>query len=222
MTANVLYSFRRCPYAIRARWAILNSGITVILREVNLKDKPKELLELSSKGTVPVLLTSSGEVIDESLDIIIWALESSSKANKMTDYKNIDFNLIEENDTKFKYHLDRFKYASRYDKSKSKFHHRESVKILYRWNEKLSESNNNWLIKDHETITDWSLWPFVRQFHIADPAFLQTNDLSNLKAWLYSYLNHPLFNLLMKKSSYWNRNEDLPFIFGDRENQLLN
>lgn len=219
MTENILYSFRRCPYAIRARWAILQTGINVNLREIDLRHKPEELLELSPKGTVPVLLTCNGEIIDESLDIIYWALDKSSKLTKKKDNDIETIDLIRENDRNFKYHLDRFKYASRYEDSDVKYNRSEAIKILYRWNNKLSLSannsnNRNWLVAGQETIADWAIWPFVRQYYIADPMLFETNsNLEHLKGWLYYYLNHELFSLLMKKIPTWKKT-DLPFNFG--------
>ena len=219
---NILYSFRRCPYALRARWAILNCGIKVVLREVDLKEKPNELLELSPKGTVPVLFTNKGEIIDESIDIIFWALNLSKKNKPMLVdfeiYKNELFSIIKENDTTFKYHLDRFKYSSRYNKSESENHKYEARKILSKWSNNLLRKENtckrNWLISESQSIADWAIWPFVRQYYIADPIFFDgNNDLKPLKSWLNYYINDPLFEILMTKVKTWNSSEP-PFIFG--------
>ena len=119
MKHNILYSFRRCPYAIRARWALLNTNQVVELREVELKNKPIELIQISKKATVPVLKTNLNKVIDESLDIMIWSIERSNMhslfGDKVKDKSQEIFSLIETNDNRFKYHLDRFKYASRFN-----------------------------------------------------------------------------------------------------------
>ena len=108
MKHNILYSFRRCPYAIRARWALLNTNQLVELREVDLKNKPIELIQISKKATVPVLKTSLNTVIDESLDIMIWSIERSNMHRWLgnnNDKSQEIFNLIETNDNRFKYHL---------------------------------------------------------------------------------------------------------------------
>tara|TARA_Y100001968_G_C19353146_1_gene715776 strand:+ start:45 stop:710 length:666 start_codon:yes stop_codon:yes gene_type:complete len=218
MQENILYSFRRCPYAIRARWSILNTGVKVTLREIDLKKKPKELFDLSPKGTVPVLVTNTGIIIDESIDIMLWALKKSSRVNHIKGNEEAIFDLIKENDKVFKYHLDRFKYSSRYDQSKRDLHRREAMNILYKWNKMISISNEDskkyCLISDKESIADWALWPFVRQYKIADPiVFEEDIKLSNINNWLDFYIKNPLFKLLMKKVVPW-QNADLPMEFG--------
>tara|TARA_Y100001968_G_C19384422_1_gene732080 strand:+ start:353 stop:1033 length:681 start_codon:yes stop_codon:yes gene_type:complete len=219
---NVLYSFRRCPYALRARWAILNCEIKVVLREVDLKEKPTELIELSPKGTVPVLFTNKGEIIDESMDIILWALSLSKKHSKMLSnseiYKKELLSIIKENDTTFKYHLDRFKYSSRYNKLESENHKDEARKILSKWNKILLSKGipgkRNWLISESESIADWAIWPFVRQYYIADPIFFKENkNFTPLKDWLSYYVDDPLFKILMTKVKKW-ESSDHPYVFG--------
>ena len=120
MKTDILYSFRRCPYAIRVRWALLICEIKVEIREVDLKNKPLEFIEKSSTKTVPILLKKNNEVIEESLDIIIWALSVSAKENIKKFYipnshENEILEIISENDHSFKYHLDRFKYSARFN-----------------------------------------------------------------------------------------------------------
>ena len=170
MTTDILYSFRRCPYAIRARWALLICEIKVEIREIDLKDKPLEFIKRSSTKTVPILLKKNNEVIEESLDIIIWALSKSEKEN----LKNIYFpntkeeeilEIISENDVGFKYHLDRFKYSTRFNASEEEHHFLEATKFIKKWNKKLI--NNRWITGENPSIADWCIWPFVRQFKIA-------------------------------------------------------
>ena len=123
---------------MRARWALLNANIKFSLREVNLREKPPELLKISPKGTVPVFITQKGEVIDESVDIMVWSLKNDPnnrlRINNREGREKIKY-LIYENDTHFKYHLDRFKYASRYDLTKKDCHKIQAKRILYKWNE---------------------------------------------------------------------------------------
>ncbi len=225
METGILYSFRRCPFAIRARWAILDSKLSVTLREVDLKNKPKELLEISPKGTVPVLLTDKGNIVDQSLEIIEWAQNNSLNKNK---YKNYDSllktkvdNLIKENDNIFKYHLDRYKYSDRHHEMVRENEYKEAKQILLSWNNSLKESNNNelkWLLTDHESIADIAIWPFVRQFRMVNPnKFDQEDELYELKKWLDYYTNHNLFNVLMKKYQPWEANQSatyFPFVKG--------
>ena len=176
MKHNILYSFRRCPYAIRARWALLNTNQVVELREVELKNKPIELIQISKKATVPVLKTSLNKVIDESLEIMIWSIKRSNMhelfgGNNNEKSKEI-FSLIETNDKVFKYHLDRFKYASRFNIEESETHRSEAMKILLSLNKRLkvfsNEGKSLFLVDAKETLADWAIWPFVRQFRIAD------------------------------------------------------
>ena len=127
MKKHILYSFRRCPFAIRARWALKVCDLKVEIREIDLKNKPSDLVERSSSKTVPLLILEEGEIIEESLDIIKWALRNSrkDKINQFfkKDYEKEILSIINENDKDFKYHLDRFKYSNRYDESKKEFHY---------------------------------------------------------------------------------------------------
>ncbi|WP_320664255.1 glutathione S-transferase N-terminal domain-containing protein [Prochlorococcus sp. MIT 1223] len=214
---NVLYSFRRCPYAMRARWALIRCKKSVMIREVDLKDKPIELVRLSHKATVPVLITKEEFVIDESLDIIKWALSNSTYCQDIfyNSKKNEDevSSLIVQNDNKFKYHLDRFKYASRFTNCDPISHKNEAIKILSEWNDKLSKSeqigSRIWLVSNKETIADWSIWPFVRQYYIADPNLFKRNtDLKYIHKWIYKYLNQSNFRKLMFKNKVWKKEDE--------------
>ena len=164
MTTDILYSFRRCPYAIRVRWALLICEIKVEIREVDLKNKPIEFMNKSSTKTVPILLKKNNEVIEESLDIIIWALSESEKENikKIYNPKNKEEEILEiisENDHLFKYHLDRFKYSARFNASEEDYHFLEATKFIKKWNKILT--NNRCIIGDKPSIADWCIWPFV-------------------------------------------------------------
>ena len=216
MKHNILYSFRRCPYAIRARWALLNTVDSVILREVDLKQKPKELLDLSPKGTVPVLVTKEGRVIDESLEIIKWAIRDYSIKDSLLGLcirKEREINsLISQIDYDFKYHLDRFKYASRYKIDEKALHQSAAINILISLDKKILHNKKNgrgFLVSDHETIADWAIWPFIRQYRIADrEEFDQNKNLSNINEWLSHYLNHKKYKVLMTKFAPWQKEQD--------------
>ncbi len=221
MKHNVLYSFRRCPFAIRARWALLNTNHMVELREVDLKNKPIELIQISKKATVPVLKTSLNKVIDESLDIMIWSIERSNMHSLLgnnNDKSQEVFSLIETNDKIFKYHLDRFKYASRFNLEESETHRSAGMKILLSLNNKLKEYSNEgkplFLIDAKESLADWAIWPFVRQFRIADiKKFDQNHEIKYLRSWLNYFFTHEKYPIVMKKNEPWSK-QSKPLMFG--------
>ena len=210
MTNDILYSFRRCPYAIRVRWALLICEINVEIREIDLKNKPLDFLNNSKTKTVPILIKKNSEVIEESLEIILWALSESKKEKIKVKYlpenkKEDIFEIINENDNEFKYHLDRFKYATRYNNSNEEFHFTKSIKFIQRWNELLTK--NKYFFGDNPTIADWSIWPFVRQFKIACESQKRTNFFeSSIKNWLDSFENTRKFKSLMYKYELWGPN----------------
>ncbi len=220
MRNDVLYTFRRCPYAIRARWAILISNVVVIAREVDLKNKPNEMLEASAKGTVPVLVLENGKVIDESFEIMKWAISKSTQLeyiiNSYKIYNNEIDNIISENDNFFKYHLDRYKYSQRYPDQDLLFHRDRARSFLLELNSKLENknqsSNGNWLVNNIMSLADLSIWPFVRQYRLADQDYFDNDpDLDNLKKWLNYFVNNKLFKLLMGKQEVWNHNSKLKY-----------
>ncbi len=209
MKDHVLYSFSRCPYAMRARWAIIKSKIIVNLREVNLKQKPKELIKLSPKATVPLLITRNGQIIDESIDIIEWAIDEDKNTlilNNKSVRSQID-ELINQNDSEFKFHLDRYKYASRYSNSEKMLHQNLARKILLYWNSLICKNSSQtigFLTGSNESLADWAIWPFVRQYKLTDPSkFTEDNELNGIKDWLNFYIEDPLFKILMIKHLPW-------------------
>ena len=210
MTNDILYSFRRCPYAIRVRWALLICGIKVEIREIDLKNKPLDFLKKSTTKTVPILIKKNSEVIEESLEIILWALSESKKKNIKVIYcpdnkKKDIFEIINENDKEFKYHLDRFKYATRYENNNEELHFTKATKFIKRWNELLKK--NKYFFGDNPTIADWSIWPFVRQFKIACENQKRTNYLEpSIKNWLDSFESNRKFKSLMYKYELWGSN----------------
>ena len=223
MKHNILYSFRRCPFAIRARWALLNTNQIVELREVDLKDKPIELIDISKKGTVPVLKTNLNTVIEESLDIMIWSIKRSNMNTlfgENSDTWQEILSLIETNDKIFKYHLDRFKYASRFNYKEKKVHRDAGMEILLSLNNRLKktskEGKQTFLFDAKETIADWAIWPFVRQFRIADiKEFENNNEIRFLKSWLNYFSTHKNYPIVMKKNKTWNK-ENEPLFFGNQ------
>lgn len=197
---NTLYSFRRCPYAMRARMALRYSGVAVDIVEVSLRAKPAEMLALSSKGTVPVL-NADGEVIDESLSIMRWALEQNDPQDWLlkddsAGQAQID-TLIEENDQVFKVHLNRYKYAERYPEQPMEVYRAEGEVFLRKLDGLLA--GRDYLLAGHPSLADVALMPFVRQFaHVNREWFAQTS-YARLQMWLLQFLESALFTGVMQK-----------------------
>ena len=198
----ILYSFRRCPYAMRARMAIHISGQRCELREVLLRDKPPSMLEYSAKGTVPVLILQDGKVIDESLDVIDWALNLNDPDDwQRSKDKEKTKELIKINDGEFKYHLDRYKYSKRYDNEDPALHRKKCLKFIESINNELN--NSEYIFDDNISYADIVLLPFIRQFRIADIEWFDSLPYDNLKKWLSSFLGSSLLNSIMKKYDLW-------------------
>jgi glutathione S-transferase len=190
----ILYSFRRCPYAMRARMVLRVAGIEVALREVSLRAKPSELLAASPKGTVPVLVLPDGGVIDESLDIMRWALAQHDPEHWLAPGEQMDA-LIATNDGPFKFHLDRAKYGNRYPGEDSAYHRGEAVKLLLPLEERLGR--HAYLFGNIPSLADVAIFPFVRQFARADDTVLA--NLPFLQAWLTRLESSALFRAVMQK-----------------------
>ena len=196
----ILYSFRRCPFAMRARWALLEAGLIVHWREIELKHKPVEMLESSAKGTVPVLVLPNGTVIDESEAVMRWALAQADPRGLL---RAADASaLIAQNDGVFKRHLDRFKYTDRYPGESRDEHRDAGLRILADWSQRLEQ--NPWLLGPVISLADAALWPFVRQWRFADPDAFQANgQLAPLREWLQRFLDDPSFERLMQRADPW-------------------
>ena len=196
----ILYSFRRCPFAMRARWALLEAGLIVHWREIELKHKPVEMLESSAKGTVPVLVLPNGTVIDESEAVMRWALAQADPRGLL---RAADASaLIAQNDGVFKRHLDRFKYTDRYPGESRDEHRDAGLRILADWSQRLEK--NPWLLGPVISLADAALWPFVRQWRFADPdAFEANGQLAPLREWLQRFLDDPSFERLMQRADPW-------------------
>jgi UPF0176 protein len=199
----ILYSFRRCPYAIRARLAIKASGVTVALREVVLRDKPAALRAVSPKATVPVLLTPDGRVLEQSLDIMRWALATHDpqgwiRANEADEVQA----LIEVNDGAFKQALDRYKYAPRHPGRPAEALRDEAVALMPApLNARLAD--RRCLMRDTPSLADIALLPFVRQFAAVDAAWFDDAPLAALRAWMIRLCAAPQFDAVMGKVAPW-------------------
>jgi len=197
---NTLYSFRRCPYAMRARMALRYSGVAVDIIEVSLKAKPPEMLALSPKGTVPVL-SVDGQVIDESLAIMRWALAQNDPQDWLLKEdpagQALTGALIEENDQAFKVHLNRYKYAERYPEQPMAVYRAEGEVFLRKLDELLD--GRDYLLAGHPTLADVALMPFVRQFAHVDREWFAQTPYVRLQAWLQRFLESALFTGVMQK-----------------------
>lgn len=203
----ILYSFRRCPYAIRARLALLVSGQAVVLREVALRDKPDALRQASPKATVPVLLLPDGQVIDQSIDIMRWALARSDPEGWLV---RDDAGLIAGNDGPFKQHLDRTKYPDRHG-SDPAVHRAAALDWLHALDTRLRDSDQ--LCGATRGLADMAIFPFVRQFAAIDPAWFAAQALPHLHRWLDAHLQSALFATAMLRIAPWHEGE-APVIFG--------
>ena len=198
----ILYSFRRCPYAMRARWALLEAGLLVQWREIALKAKPAEMLAASPKGTVPVLVLPNGEVIEESRAVMDWALNQADPRELLWSSDSDTSALIEQNDGPFKHHLDRFKYTDRYPGTNKEEQRNAGLTILKSWNQRIAEQG--WLLGERISLADAAIWPFVRQWRIADPeGFDNDTALAPLRSWLNRFLEDPRFERLMQRADPW-------------------
>ena len=219
----ILYSFRRCPYAMRARIFISMCDIEVELREVHLKNIPKDMSDVSPKSTVPVLQFNNGEILEESLDIMNWALNINDKyALKYSKEQNIKktqeiLNII---DGPFKYHLDRYKYNTRYignEEIRSPEEHRDTALKLLEIIENELINKHLWIFSNNPSYIDLSILPFIRQFRIADIEWFDKNmPLKNLHAWLMRFLEWQTFHNIMKKNKPWKVNNE-PVYFGKNQ-----
>ena len=205
----ILYSFRRCPYAIRARLAIQVSKQPVELREVLLRDKAPDFLATSPSATVPCLKLAD-EVIDESLDIMQWALAQNDPRGWL-NVPDEAFELLTEADGPFKSALDRTKYASRYPECDAEEQRAIAHAFLYGLNSRLHEQS--WLFGQQETIADMAILPFVRQFAFIDKSRFDAEPWHDLAAWLNAFLESDLFVSVMPKYAVWQVG-DAPTIFG--------
>lgn len=207
-----LYSFRRCPYAIRARLGLLFAELKVELREVVLKNKPAQMLAISPKGTVPVLQLADAEsserlVIEESREIVEWALRQNDLQGLLSTDLVAANTLINQNDNEFKHWLDRYKYADRHPGS-TQTEYRQQGEVFLRVLEPLL-ANNTYLLGDNISIADIAIMPFVRQFAHVDQEVFYRLPYPNLQQWLRGWLEHPVFQQVMIKVQPWQEGDEV-------------
>jgi glutathione S-transferase len=195
----ILYSFRRCPYAIRARMALAVANISVEHREITLRSKPAEMIAASPKGTVPVLVLPGGRVIEESLDIMRWALDHNDPEGWLAHTSEASA-LINVNDGPFKHHLDRMKYPSRYD-SDPVLHQSAALALLAPLESRLASMP--FLFGNRVSLADIAILPFIRQFAQTDDAAWRDFPLARMRDWLAGLTQLPLFIEVMTKHPLW-------------------
>ena len=203
-----MYSFRRCPYAMRARLGILFAELQVELREITLKNKPPQMLAISPKGTVPVLQLLDGTVIEESREIMIWALAQQDPQGLLHDAALHEANvLIDKNDNEFKHWLDRYKYADRHLEM-SQTEYRQKGEVFLQLLEELL-TKNPYLLGKGITLADIGIMPFVRQFAHVNRDVFYNLPYPNLQRWLQDWLQHPLFLQAMTKFQPWQDGDEV-------------
>jgi len=199
MQKPLLYTYRRCPYAMRARMALLVAGIDFDAHEVSLRDKPPEMLTRSPKGSVPVMLLPDGTVLEQSWDIMRWALNQAATRNWWEPAQSTDnLDWLARNDGVFKHHLDRYKYPERYNETDRAEHRENALATFLRpLDSRLEQSC--FLGGREPCAADLALFPFVRQFAAVEPEWFVALQLPALKTWLTIWLSNPLFLHCMHK-----------------------
>jgi glutathione S-transferase len=223
MSLPIVYSFRRCPYAIRARLALTYANISYELREVSLKAKPQQMLAISPKGTTPVIQIGEGQnaiILEESLDIMNWALQQHDPngwANLPMESIAIAKQLITTNDREFKQSLDRYKYPNRFPEYPQEFYRQQAEQFLQVLESQLQQhlkptSQVSFLICDRQTLADAAIFPFIRQFAYVDINWFHTSPYPHLQRWLQWHEASSLFEFVMLKYPVWTEDQEMVVI----------
>lgn len=197
MAIPILYSYRRCPYAMRARMALWAAKIQLEVREVSLRAKPAHLLQISPKGTVPVLQLPDGTVLEQSLDIMQWALAQGDPQGWLHADPEAVNHLININDGDFKQALDRYKYPERYPEQPQLAYRQQGEQFLLPLETALQQ--HRFLLGDSASIADVAIFPFIRQFAAVDAEWFANSAYPRLRTWLEGWLESPLFAEIMQK-----------------------
>ncbi|RKZ49292.1 MAG: glutathione S-transferase [Gammaproteobacteria bacterium] len=205
----VLYSFRRCPYAIRARMALKYASIDCELREIVLSNKPQAMINLSNKGTVPILHLTDGSIIDESLEVMLWALEQADPDNWLDIENEHGRLLIKKNDQEFKQYLDKYKYFQRYPEHTQLYYRKQAEEFIELLENMLQEHHGLGLVSNQLSLADVAIFPFVRQFAHVDLEWFSNSQYRNLISWLTKFEENELFLAVMNKYKPWQENEDV-------------
>ncbi len=206
MSSPILYSFRRCPYAIRARLALVIGRCNCEVREVKLARKPSALLAVSDKATVPVLCLPNGTVIDESLDIMRWATrQCESQTEDCLNAQELEHPLVLANDTEFKYWLDRYKYFDRFPEQSQHDYWNKLHPLLETLDQHLlvASTGSIGLLNASPSLIDWAILPFVRQCSLVDQSRFAAQAPARLQQWLKTNLSAEYFVQVMHKAAFW-------------------
>ena len=209
MSLPILYSFKRCPYAMRVRMALRLANIQCEIREIRLNNKPDSMLDVSPKGTVPVLILDE-TVIEESVDIIDWVIKKRNifVGNITESQISLTNKIIDIFDDKFKHHLDRYKYSSRYENEDPLFHRNECKKILLEVNGLISDKD--YFFSNEFNKIDISILPFLRQFRIADAKWFDEDmNIPRIHKYLHKFLQSKLLEDVMVNIKEWKEGSDI-------------
>jgi len=227
MTLPILYSLQNCPYAMRARLAILSAGQTVMLRAITMANKPAHMLTMSAKGTVPVLILENSadvnnknegkkHVIDESLDIMLWALNRNDPENllysQQADCLKEMLVIIEENDTQFKPMLEQYKRARRYHNDDEERCRQLCEPFVQQLEFRLTQ--HEFLMGSTPSMLDYALLPFIRQFSRVNRQLYLQGPYAHLQKWLNRHLQSRHFSKAMFKYPLW-LDKHQEFILGE-------
>jgi glutathione S-transferase len=197
----ILYSYRRCPYAIRARMALKYAGIEYGHREIVLRNKPQSMLRVSPKGTVPVL-SFDGLILDQSMDIMRWALDRSDPDGWLEVDPLISLEWLEKNDGPFKTLLDQYKYPERYPQLNREEILNTVIELMLRPMEAALELNT-YLLSNKLSWVDVAIFPFIRQFSMSDQNSFEALPFPNIQNWLGELIKSELFKSVMHKHPAW-------------------
>ena len=198
----ILYSYRRCPYAMRARMALSYAGIPIEIREISLKQKPAHMLHVSPKGTVPVLVLPDGQIVEQSLEIMQWALQQRDTDGWLSVDPQLAELLITENDGSFKQHLDRYKYAVRFPQHSAAVYRQQGELFLTKLELHLQQTS--FLLSNKISLADIAIFPFIRQFAAVDNSWFESTDYIKLRFWLQHLVESALFQGVMVKHPTFN------------------
>lgn len=213
MALPVLYSLRNCPYAMRARMAIFKAKLVVELRDLVLSNKPAEMITASPKGTVPTLVLPTSTVIDESLDVMLWAFNESDPDNLLSeDTKEASLALVSLFDQEFKPSLEAYKCAKRYHEDNLLECRETCENYIVNLEKRLSQ--HDYLIDNNERMADIAILPFIRQFAKVERQWYLQSPYPNVRRWLNGYLQSVMFNKVMTKYPLWKPNHEVTK-FGD-------
>ncbi len=193
----ILYSYRRCPYAMRARMALCVAGIAVEIREISLREKPAHMLQISPKGTVPVLLLEDDRVIEQSLDIMLWALQQHDPKGWLQPHHEQMMQWIASNDSDFKQALDRYKYPERYPEYPQAEYRARGELFLQELENALQA--HPYLLGQQASVADVAIFPFIRQFAAVDAVWFSQSPYVALASWLEGWIQSDLFAKIMQK-----------------------